>query len=91
MNTKARYSKMAKSIRKTARTQLNRINRPIFRGDEAMKQMFTADAADLRVIARLVGKGQIVKAVKKVNKLDTAVRDELSSFVSEYLWLRNFK
>ena len=56
----------------------------LWNGDLEMLKVHTKDYLDLVEIANLIDAGENIKALRKIHKLDTEVRDEIPQDVWDY-------
>ena len=88
MSEKEKRTKFAREIREIARIwredHINTWNGKT-QCDRDMREVGKADARDLRRVARLLREGRVTEAAKKLDSLDTIIRDLIPEETYKYL------
>lgn len=93
MQSKIKYRKMATATRRAANRNYTKFVRSWTKtypndSQEALDEileMFKQDRADLRKFAKFVNQGQITRAFKMIDRMDTAVYEQIPLSVYNYV------
>lgn len=90
--SRVKYRVMASAVRRAANRYYKRNikfyvehNNRYYPDDKEGQKMIRDDRRDLREFAKLVNQGQIARAVKAIDRMDTAVYEEIPVRVYNYV------
>lgn len=84
LTSKQRYRQMASATRRAANRYYKR-GMSYCSDDSELVEMFKTDLRDLRQFARFVNQGQIIRAAKAMDRMDTAVYEVIPDRTYSYV------